>query len=233
MAFLHLWSSERISFSLSIMAVISAALTSYYQFFYFETDVTIHFPNKWFIVEEMDQINNPEGIFHSEFVIMNAGTENIGLTNCKIFVTGEDENSIIWQDDSEPKNMPGGLDSLISFEIEDMTYAVVKPGEVHILDLSTNYNFAYTNMIFQSQMKSENFYFNGYTGEVVSSAAEIYFGLWMKFVDSRGFYSTRRCFLGSVAYQMQDSTGFGVPWHYESLSPTYKLEAFKPLTSDI
>ena len=88
MAFFNLWSSERLSFSLSIVAVVSAAITSYYQFFYHDSSVSARL--------DVQYLNTDTLYLKATF--MNQGTHSIAIGNAKAFVTSAEA----WE--SEPSN---------------------------------------------------------------------------------------------------------------------------------
>ena len=77
MAFFNLWSSERLSFSLSVVAVISAAITSYYQFIYYESDLAIRITGSY--IEPVDSIGDVE--FGIKGVLMNSGTTTLTMVD--------------------------------------------------------------------------------------------------------------------------------------------------------
>ena len=232
MAFFNLWSSERLSFSLSIVAVISAAITSYYQFFYFNTDFTIHFPESFWVSYEKGARNFGGRLiddqrFTTKVALMNAGTEFIGLTSCRFFVTYQDESSnLFWSEKYEPLNHYGCLDSLGVMDASD--YAVIiKPQEVHFLEFSEQLSVMFTDSIWQTQVNRNNI--RESIGEGIR--ADVHFGMWFKFIDSGGNYSSQRCHLGSLVYSYVDSVGHAMPLTGNLDGEfTYKLDTFKSLT---
>ena len=83
MAFFNLWSSERLSFSLSIVAVISAAITSYYQFFYHESTVSVKIIPDFGLADTV----------YMRAIIMNEGTNSVAVSFAQAFATGNDAKS--------------------------------------------------------------------------------------------------------------------------------------------
>ena len=85
MAFFNLWSSERLSFSLSVVAVISAAITTYHQFYNQSTQVSI-------IPHHI--ISKPEATWKEvndtiafECTFLNSGSNPVGVIASRIFLT--------------------------------------------------------------------------------------------------------------------------------------------------
>ena len=74
MAFFNLWSSERLSFSLSIIAVISAAITAYHQF-HSESSLSARFTNVEYSIDE----SSGTGTLRLQGVLMNSGTTQLTL----------------------------------------------------------------------------------------------------------------------------------------------------------
>ena len=115
MAFFNLWSSERLSFSLSIVAVISAAITSYYQFFYYSTNVkyvwtsdgsnyaqcegTTFDDSLALQITFMNEGSTPVSILKSRLYLLNPRTKN-GQGNLeKSTIWGRKNPGVIYQDD--------------------------------------------------------------------------------------------------------------------------------------
>ena len=88
MAFLNLWSSERLSFSLSIVAVVSAAITTYHQFYNQSTEVScilhhnIKFPNGG-----GPHFNDTLAF---ECTFLNSGSTPVGLIESRMFISSSD-----------------------------------------------------------------------------------------------------------------------------------------------
>ena len=79
MAFFNLWSSERLSFSLSIIAVISAAITAYHQFHH-ESSVSIRLGLQYMNTDTL----------YMKATFMNQGTTSIAIGDAKGFVTSSE-----------------------------------------------------------------------------------------------------------------------------------------------
>ena len=80
MAFFNLWSSERLSFSLSIIAVVSAAITTFHQF-YSKTDVKVTFSAFEYTVND----TTGTGILKLSGIFMNNGTTPVALKESSVF----------------------------------------------------------------------------------------------------------------------------------------------------
>ena len=86
MAFFNLWSSERLSFSLSIIAVVSAAITTFHQF-HKSTEINCivhlveHFPSA------TDQYRHDTLSFSCSF--LNSGSTPVGLIDSRIFLAND------------------------------------------------------------------------------------------------------------------------------------------------
>lgn len=86
MAFSNLWSSERLSFSLSIIAVISAAITTFLQF-HKSTEINCivhlveHFPSA------TDRYRHDTLSFSCSF--LNSGSTPVGLIDSRIFLAND------------------------------------------------------------------------------------------------------------------------------------------------
>ena len=88
MAFFNLWSSERLSFSLSIVAVISAAITTYHQFYNQSTEVScILHHNIDFPSGGGPHINDTLAF---EFTFLNSGSTPVGLIESRMFISSSD-----------------------------------------------------------------------------------------------------------------------------------------------
>ena len=115
MAFFNLWSSERLSFSLSVVAVISAAITSYYQFFYYSTNVKYVWTSDGsnyaqcegnafddslaLQITFMNEGSTPVSIIKSRMYLLNPRTKN-GQGNLeKSTIWGRKNPGVIYQDD--------------------------------------------------------------------------------------------------------------------------------------
>ena len=77
MAFFNLWSSERLSFSLSIVAVISAAITSYFSFFHYKSDLAIRITGAYY--EPSD--SSDAVVFGLKGVFINSGTTPLTMVD--------------------------------------------------------------------------------------------------------------------------------------------------------
>ena len=91
MAFFNLWSSERLSFSLSIVAVISAAITAYHQF-YSESSLSLRFTHVEYTIDE----SSWEGTLRLRGVLMNSGTTQLTLVKqyCHLTIDTTRNNGI-------------------------------------------------------------------------------------------------------------------------------------------
>ena len=83
MAFFNLWSSERLSFSLSIIAVVSAAITAYHQF-YSESSLSVRFTSVEYSIDE----SSWTGSLRLQGVLMNSGTTQLTLVkqDCQLTI---------------------------------------------------------------------------------------------------------------------------------------------------
>ena len=83
MAFFKLWSSERLSFSLSIIAVVSAAITAYHQF-HSESILSVRFTNVEYSIDE----SSWTGSLRLQGVLMNSGTTQLTLVkeDCQLTI---------------------------------------------------------------------------------------------------------------------------------------------------
>ena len=75
MALFNNWSSDRLSFSLSIVAIVSAAITSYYQFFYYQSDLAIRFTGCHYVPSDSSDTIR----FGLRGVFINSGTTPLTL----------------------------------------------------------------------------------------------------------------------------------------------------------
>ena len=88
MAFFNHWSSERLSFSLSVVAVISAAITSYHQFY--EHSFTQITPVEVRLLK--DHSNSAEsslGILEIRLLVMNGGTTPCTIISEELYLTAD------------------------------------------------------------------------------------------------------------------------------------------------
>ena len=99
MAFFNLWSSERLSFSLSVVAVISAAITSYHQF-HQEIDIAfqVSMPSSvpsFGLAPSMDSLFvADEDTLSISFTFMNSGTTPVGLTRSRVWISVHDSMDV-------------------------------------------------------------------------------------------------------------------------------------------
>ena len=82
MAFFNLWSSERLSFSLSIVAVISPRSLRH-QFFYHESAVSVKIIPDFGLADTV----------YMRAIIMNEGTNSVAVSFAQAFATGNDAKS--------------------------------------------------------------------------------------------------------------------------------------------
>lgn len=75
MAFFKHWSSDRLSLSLSVVAVISATITFYYQFFYYQSDLAVRFTGCHYVPSDSSETIT----FGLSGVFINSGTTPLTL----------------------------------------------------------------------------------------------------------------------------------------------------------
>lgn len=85
MAFFNLWSSERLSFSLSIVAVVSAAITTYHQFYNHKTSVsyvntTVHVNSASFETNAFDDS------LTTQLTFMNDGSTPVSIIKSRLYL---------------------------------------------------------------------------------------------------------------------------------------------------
>ena len=119
MAFFNLWSSERLSFSLSIVAVVSAAITTYHQFYNHQTSVsyvnttvdvnsasveTDAFDDSLTVqLTFMNDGSTPVSIIKSRLFLLNNHDQNVEGAIQKQLFLGNSIDGVIFQDKSRPK----------------------------------------------------------------------------------------------------------------------------------
>ena len=81
MAFFNLWSSERLSFSLSIVAVVSAAITTYHQFYNHETSVS--YVNT---THASPNINAYDDSLTAQLTFMNDGSTPVSIIKSRVYL---------------------------------------------------------------------------------------------------------------------------------------------------
>ena len=96
MAFSNLWSSERLSFSLSVVAVISAAVTSYFQFFDHSTEIScvVHSDIRFPVGHGISRSDT----FAFECTFLNSGSTPVGLIESRMFLSSSADSTFNLQD---------------------------------------------------------------------------------------------------------------------------------------
>lgn len=85
MAFSNLWSTERFSFSLSVVAVITAAITTYHQFYNNSTEISSILHSNMTFPKASGQFRNDTIAFECTF--LNSGVTPVGLIESRMFLT--------------------------------------------------------------------------------------------------------------------------------------------------
>ena len=99
MAFFNLWSSERLSFSLSIIAVVSAAITTYHQFHQeidiaFQVGMPQSVPSHG-LAPSYDSLLIPnEDTLSIPCTFVNSGTIPVGLTQSRVWMSVHDSMDV-------------------------------------------------------------------------------------------------------------------------------------------
>lgn len=224
MAFFNHWSSERLSFSLSIVAVISAAITSYYQFFYHSTEVS-YFRERSHLSELPALVN---GAYHDSVVgsitFFNRGSTPVSIISSAIILDGD--TAEIPDDFRENPNVTfnifwGGRNSLAS-EVHSK----------HYLDAKSVSEFRFKAKIdsseFQKVVRSSP------TAAHDSTQVNLNYRLWFLMADPYGNFSLEAVKIGIHAYNISGRYIFKVGeanWvQTRQMPPFQNIDFWKDLT---
>ena len=126
MAFSNLWSSERLSFSLSIIAVISAAITTYHQF-HQEIDIAFRVSMPTSVPSYGDPFFPNEDTLSIPFTFVNSGTTPVSLVRSRVWISVHDtldlHGTLYGDQDTSTTIQTGVFDSGTTgyFSIESIT----------------------------------------------------------------------------------------------------------------
>ena len=180
MAFSNLWSSERLSFSLSIVAVISAAITSYYQFFWYNSNVE-YVPH----IAAIQCASVTDGVFQDSLTLkitfMNNGSTPVSVIESRLFLLN-----------SNAKNGLGSLEKQKLFHrikpsIDSVIYQVPLDENLYLNPKSVNthtFQASIDSISFMNLIHSEHAPGN-------SSMTQLEFGVYLLMADPHGNFSKK------------------------------------------
>ena len=229
-----IWDSDSLSIFLSVVALVSAGITSYFQFFHEKTEVLVHFTQDIKLARQLScdkQQEDPLTTIEFGSVIMNSGTESIGLVQAKAILTPFQQDNLIWSEKTEPFNMwPSVFDSLFVVNLQKEITVLIEPGEIEAINFVFEPSACDAGAILGMSYAKGNFVeTERLDGLKTDSLVAIDLGVWMKFVDSNGHYSTKRCHVGSCWYEKRGQ----LQWRRHSSfspKPTYDFLEFDNLS---
>lgn len=193
MSLFNLWSSERLSFSLSVIAVISAAITSYYQFFYYSTNVkyvwtfdgsnfagckgTAFDDSLALQITFMNEGSTPVSILKSRLYLLNPRTKN-GQGNL--------EKSSIWAHE-----IPGVI---IQDDFKEKFY--LEPKSINTLTFHTKVDSTSLMSLINAAPNATD-----------STMSDLEMGVTLLLVDPYGNFSTAAISLAYPIYQLDGVCG--------------------------
>lgn len=180
MAFSNLWSSERLSFSLSIVAVVSAAITSYYQFFWYKSNVE-YVPH----LAATQCASVTDGVFQDslrlKMTFMNNGSTPVSVIESRLFLINSSAKNGLGNLEKQRlfQSRPPSIDSVIyQVPLDENLYLNPKSVNTHTFQASID------SMSFMNLVQSEHAPGN-------SSMSILEFGVYLLMVDPHGNFSKK------------------------------------------
>ena len=192
MAFFNLWSSERLSFSLSVVAVISAAITSYYQFFYSQTGVSMQITSARYTVNDSNGI----GTLQIQGVFMNPGTVPLALTRAHGFLTNDTTRN------------DGKIDGYIALFSDWHTYVERKSEfKPEIIEVESSMPFSKEWKLPHTKVKKliDSCRVSGRVSPWNDNHVQLKAGMYLSFVTPKAEASSARTYPISVTFDVSDS----------------------------
>jgi len=219
MSFFNLWSSERLSFSLSIIAVISAAITTFHQF-HSKTDVRVAFSSYRY------SVNDSTGMGHikASGIFMNNGTTPVASKQSSLFITIDRTHN------------RGKVNGTSSYFIEDSKLYVATDPYEHVL-----------NNIYVAPQSTEVFYVewevphwrvlrlldaakqNEQFASWDSSLVEVQMGLMTTLVSPNAESSSKRMYAASQFFDVSDSLNPRPTISALNMNGFYHFESWEPM----
>ena len=232
MAFFNLWSSERLSFSLSVVAVISASITSYYQFFYHSTEVSYY--REVFHLRKLPTLK--DGIYHDSIVgsitFMNRGSTPVSIISSAVILDG-DTSQIPDDDYRENPYLNFNQGVLWGDSIREAVHTHSK----HYLDSKSVSEFQ-----FEAKIDSSNFrrlLRNANTPDWEgwdSTEVILNYHLWFLVADPYGNFSMEAVKIENSVYNKSGRYlyGWGLENGYQTkqMPPFQNIDAWNELTSE-
>ena len=229
MAFSNLWSSERLSFSLSIVAVISAAITSYYQFFDQSTDIATH--RKATHLRTIPNLT-PKGTFYDSIVatctFMNSGSTPVSIIDSQLIIEVDsskfDENT----NDHPYLTFYNRIDDSLRYVIDVQSDYYLDSKSVSTFSFSANVDSTKLMQLLRDAPRA------GLKRD--STAVAVNFHLWFLMVNPFGKYSMDVVSLSNAYYQNSGKylfgTGSGVQNQTKKLPPFRDVEFWTTLSDN-
>ena len=218
MAFFNLWSSERLSFSLSIIAVVSAAITTFHQF-HSKTDVKVTFSACEYVVNDTTEI----GILKLSGIFMNSGTTPVALKASSVFfsidTTRNNGKVNGWQAQMTGENWRLYEDSPFHENVLDGFY--VAPGSAEAFKVEWRFNPSKVLHLVEEARRNQQF------SVWDSTLVTVEIGLFATLVSPEAKSSSKRMFAATQWFDVSDtlnprptSSAFGNGfYHFESWEP--------------
>ena len=195
MAFFNLWSSERLSFSLSIVAVISATITSYFQFFHTKTDVKVIFSSHSYQVND----TTGEGILRLSGIFMNDGTSPVSLLESSSFFSIDTTWNHGKMNGWESQFIEDYKLCIPSSPIQKKDGIYVGPHSTTIFDLEWTYRHSEILDLVERSRR------NGRYSSWNSSLVQIDIGMYAGLVTSKAQYSGKRMYAITQWFDVSDT----------------------------
>jgi hypothetical protein len=234
MAFFNLWSSERLSFSLSIVAVISAAITSYYQFFYHSTEVSYFKENSHF--SKLPTFK--DGMYNDSIVgsitFMNRGSTPVSIISSAVII--EVDSTEIDVEDFRENPRVSFSQGVVwgDSSTREMEYVHTK----HYLDAKSVSEFRFETTIdsakFGRLLKNSPITYNWEGWD--SNTVVVYYHLWFLMADPFGEFSMEAVKIGHHVYNESGRYifGFGDPNSHQTRDiPVFRdIDFWKDLSAE-
>ena len=219
MAFFNLWSSERLSFSLSIIAVVSAAITTFHQF-HSKTDVKVTFSAFEYTVND----TTGAGILKLSGIFMNNGTTPVALKESSVFFS---------IDTTRNNGKVNGWES--RFPDEWMLYESSPPLE-NVLDgvyvapgsaesFKVEWPFKTSQVLPLVQVARQNHQFSGWNSNLV----EVEIGLFATLVSPQAEYSSKRVYPFTQWFDVSDTLNPKTAASAIDCNGFYTFEIWEPM----
>ena len=213
MAFFNLWSSERLSFSLSVVAVVSAAITTYHQFYNQSTQVSI-IPHHISSIPEATwkEVNDTIAF---ECTFLNSGSNPVGVIASRIFLTTD---SALYRQNHEMGDHSLDWQTLGSQTIQTSFHRWNQRGYLpaqSVVPIRFETAFDSTSL---ARLVNRATIGRDSTVKVLNA------GVWLKMVDPHGQESTMAVTISRLRYKTNTTicTGWSTP------DTTIRVPAFGP-----